>query len=132
MSLFLSERGRGRHENAEALYEQIAAFTRSHTKHEVMKRLGEAGVPCSAVLDTSDLHSDPHLRARGFVKTVEHAELGPVPLLGWPARLSKSEVEIEAAPLLGQHTAEVVKRDLGLGDGEVRELGDKGVISFTE
>ena len=126
------ERGRGRHENAQALYEEIAAFTRTRTKHEVMKQLGEAGVPCSAVLDTIDLHNDPHLLARGFVKTVKHAQLGPVPLLGWPARLSKSQVEIEAAPLLGQHTAQVVKRDLGLDDAELEALRKGGAISLGE
>ncbi len=126
------ERGRGRHENAQALYEEIAAFTRTRTKHQVMKQLGESGVPCSAVLDTVDLHNDPHLLARGFVKTVKHAQLGPVPLLGWPARLSKSEVEIEAAPLLGQHTAQVVKRDLGLDDAELEALRRSGAISLGE
>ena len=44
---------------------------------------------------------DPHLLARGFVKTVEHLERGQAPLLGFAARMSGSEVEIDRAPYLG-------------------------------
>jgi len=115
-------RGRDRHENAAALSEEIEKWTRSHTKHEVMRRLGEAGVPCGAVLDTRDLFRDPHLQARGFVKHVDHPTLGRVPLLGWPARLSKSDVPFTAAPLLGEHTEEVLREILDLPEAELAAL----------
>ena len=94
-----------------------------------MKELGEAGVPCSAVLDTRDLFNDPQLVARDFIKTVEHAALGPVRVLGWPARLSASEVPIVASPLLGDHTDEVVAADLGVNEAEVKGLRDRGTIA---
>ena len=121
-------RGRDRHEHRDALYEEIAKWTREYTKHEVMRRLGEAGVPCGAVLDTRDLFNDPHLLARGFVKQIEHAELGPVPLLGWPARLSRSEVEVRRAPLLGEHTDEVLAENLELSPAELRALHESGAV----
>jgi formyl-CoA transferase len=122
-------RGAGRHENQLALYEEIAKWTRERTKHEVMATLGKAGVPCSAVLDTHDLFEDPHLRSRDFVKHVSHGALGEVPVLGWPARLSKSQVELRAAPLLGEHTAEVLRSELGLDEGAIAALGAAGVIA---
>jgi formyl-CoA transferase len=80
------------------------------------------------VLDTLDLHTDPHLIERGFVRTVEHETMGSIRLLGWPPRLSKSAVEMEAAPLLGRHTAEVLESELELTDGDVAELRARGVI----
>jgi formyl-CoA transferase len=123
------DKGRDRHEHADALYEEIAKWTREHTKYEAMERIAGAGVPCSAVLDTSDLFTNPHLLARGFVKTVQHDTLGPVPLLGWPARMSQSEVEIQASPLLGQHSSEVVRQDLGLSEEEIRALREQGAIA---
>ena len=121
-------RGRGRHEYSQALYDEIAKWSKSCTKQEAMKTLGEAGVPCSAVFDTSDLFHDPHLLARGFIKRVEHPTEGEVPLLGYPARLSKSEVEIKPAPLLGQHTAEVLRDDLALPETELAKLMEQGAI----
>jgi formyl-CoA transferase len=122
-------RGAARHENAAALYEEIAKWTREHTKHEVMAILGKAGVPCSAVLATRDLFEDPHLQARGFVQRVQHPARGNVPLLGWPARLSKSAVPIRPAPLLGQHTCEVLREDLALGEAELERLLEQGVVA---
>ncbi len=121
-------RGRRRHEHQKTLYEEIAKWSKSCTKHQAMKTLGEAGVPCSAVMDTRDLFHDPHLQARGFIKSVEHPVVGKVPLLGWPARLSKSEVEIEPAPQLGVHTDEVLRDDLGLGDADLQALREEGAI----
>ncbi len=117
-----------RRDNSGALAEEITAWTRQHEKREVMRILGEAGVPCGAVLDTQDIYEDPHLNERGFVKTVEHEVLGEVQLLGWPPRMSESEVELVGSPLLGQHTHEVLTADLGLGDAELAELAEAGVI----
>jgi formyl-CoA transferase len=123
------ERGRDREAQREVLFEEISKWTRERTKADAMKRLGEAGVPCSAVLDTRDLFNDPHLQARGFLKTVEHDALGPVPLLGCPMRMSGSEVSLRAAPLLGQHTDEVIASDLGLDETEIRALRDRGALA---
>jgi formyl-CoA transferase len=114
--------------NGAELFAEVGAWTRQYDKHEVMRRLGEAGVPCSAVLDTKDLYRDPHLLDRGFIKRVEHPERGQAPLLGFAARMSASEVELERAPYLGEHSDEVLRRDLGLGDDALGALRAKGVI----
>ncbi len=120
--------GLDRLRNGPALYEEIASWTRQHTKHEVMKHLGDAGVPCSAVLDTKDLYDDPHLNERGFVHTIEHPQHGTVRLLGWAPRLSASPTEIEPAPLLGEHTEEILAAELGLDAAAVEQLRAKGVV----
>ena len=119
--------GGGKFQNGEALYEEIASWTREHDKADAMKWLGEREVPCSAVLDTKDLYDDPHLRARGFVKTVEHPELGEVPLLGFAPIMSGSDVPIERAPLLGEHTRQVLV-EAGLSAEEIDSLVDGGVV----
>ncbi len=106
----------------------IARWVRERTKYEAMECLADAGVPCSAVLDTKDLFEDPHLAARGFVKRIKHEELGELPVLGAPPRLSESPVDYRAAPLLGKHTLEVLQSDLGLDASELAALSDRGVI----
>jgi formyl-CoA transferase len=120
--------GGAREENGEALFEEIASWSRQQEKHDAMRILGEAGVPCSAVLDTHDLYHDPHLQERGFIKKVEHRELGEVPLLGFPSRMSESHVEFERAPYLGEHTNEVLAQDLQLDSEEIQKLRDAGVL----
>jgi formyl-CoA transferase len=122
------ETGEKRATNGEALCKEISTWTLEHEKHEVMRLLGDAGVPCSAILDTRDLYRDPHLLARNFVKTVEHPERGEVPLLGFPTRMSDSHVELARAPYLGEHSDEVLRQDLGIGDSELRALRHEGVL----
>jgi formyl-CoA transferase len=110
------------------LYEVFASWTREQSKHDVMRILGEAGVPCSACLDTVELHNDPHLRARNFVKNIDHPVHGNVPLLGFAPELSASEVSIERAPLLGEHTDEVLTADLKLDRETLDRLKAEGVL----
>ena len=94
-----------------------------------MRRLGEAGVPAGAVLDTHDLFTDPHLQARGFIETVEHPTIGPIDLMRWPPLMSASAVPIVAGPLLGAHTDEVLAADLGLDAGALAALREAGAIA---
>jgi crotonobetainyl-CoA:carnitine CoA-transferase CaiB-like acyl-CoA transferase len=122
-------RGRAREENRDALRDELCRFTRVRDKYDAMHAIAGAGVPCGAVLDTRDLFRDPHLLARGFVHTVEHDVLGPVKLLGWPARMGDSEVPIQAAPLLGQHTKEVLAEELGVSASELESLHANDVIA---
>ncbi len=123
------ESGEARLEHGDELHEEIAKWTRERTKHEAMLELGNAGVPISAVLDTHDLFNDPHLASRDFIHTVEHPSEGPVDLMRWPPLMSESEVPIVAAPLLGQHTDEVLAAELGLDEGEVAALRESGAIA---
>ena len=117
-----------RHENRRLLFDEIGTWTRSHTKKECMSALAEEGVCASQVYETHELFTDPHLVERDFVHDVEHAVHGKVQLLGWPARMSKSHVAIEAAPLLGEHTDEVLAEDLGLSAEDIDELRAEGSI----
>jgi len=126
---FATARDRAR--NRDALYEEIAAWTRQRTKWEAMEHLASHGVPCSAVYDTEDLLRDKHLRARGMIRTIEHPVRGRVEMLAPPIHLSDSEVEMVRAPLLGEHTAEVLQRELGMTAAELQDLAARGILQVT-
>ena len=123
---------RARIENGAALYEEIAAFTRARTKYEAMEAIAGAGVPCSACLDTGELHHDKHLLERGFVQELELPVHGKVPMLGFAPRLSESNVAMQRPPRLGEHTDEVLAAELGLAAGELAALRDAGAIGDAQ
>ena len=122
------ENTRKRIANGAALYEEVAAFTRAHTKYEAMEAIASAGVPCSACLDTAELHHDKHLTERGFVQQMELPVHGKVPMLGFAPRMSGSEVPMTRPPRLGEHTDEVLGADLGLGEADLATLRQDGAI----
>ncbi|MDX1382853.1 MAG: CoA transferase [Thermoanaerobaculia bacterium] len=126
---FATPEGRG--DNGAALFGEIAAWTAERTKQECMETLSEAGVCASSVYETHDLFRDPHLLARGFVHEVHHPHHGDVRLLGWAPRMARSEVALTAAPLLGEHTDEVLAADLGLGGEELASLREAGVVAVV-
>ena len=123
---------RQRHENRKELFSTIAAWTQEHTKREATEIFARAGVCASPVNETHELFTDEHLLERGFIKQVNHREHGAVRLLGWPARLSESSVEPIAAPLLGEHTDEVLEGDLGFTEAQLSDLHQRNVVGNEE
>ena len=120
--------GDARWENREALNAIIEAWTRQRSKHEVMRLMGEAGVPCGATLDTGEVLADPHLRARDMIVDVEYPTRGTYQTVGCPVKLSDSPAEVTRPPLLGEHTAEVLETLCGVNADEVRKLRSQGVV----
>lgn len=119
-------------ENRHLVKPEIQKWTMQRDKYEAMRLLAEAGVPASAVLSTKELHENPHLSSRGFVHLVEHPDHGTIKLLGMPARLSESKVPIRAAPMLGEHTREVLCEALDLNGSSLEELSSAGVIGTSQ
>jgi formyl-CoA transferase len=119
-----------RGEHAQEFREAITAFTMEHDKREVMQILGHAGVPVSYVFDTMDLFTDEHLQARGFIKEVQHPVNGTVRLMSHPLRM-EGTVPQDRAPLLGEHTDEILGSLLGLDSDALAALNAEGVTAPT-
>ena len=117
-----------RGQNKDQVDKIVSDWTRQYTKHEVMRIVGEGGIPCGAVFNAVDIHNDPHLLERGMIQTMHHPERGSFQMPAFPVQLQESPVEMEAAPLLGQHNSEVYSELLDLGESDLRELEAEGVI----
>lgn len=121
-----------RRKHGDILYEEVKEWTLQRTKLEAMEYLAERGVPCSAIYDSEDILHDEHLHSRNMIRTVQHPVHGGVEMVGPPIHLSDSDVEMIAAPLLGQHTAEVLGHELGLGSMELADLEARGVLGIYQ
>jgi formyl-CoA transferase len=77
-------------------------------KTEAMDSLQQAGVPAGAVFDTMELQNDPYLRKSGMFATIEHPVRGPTVMPAYAVKMSETFVPLRAAPLLGEHTGEVL------------------------
>jgi formyl-CoA transferase len=108
--------------------EIISAWTRQHDKRQAMCMLGEAGVPAGAVFDTMELTEDADFERRGIMQTMQHPVAGPFKMPGWPVRFGGSTPKIEPAPLLGQHTHEVLGEWLGLDESQIEDLGKNSIV----
>jgi len=117
-----------RWQNRDALNAIIEAWTRQMSKHEVMRLMAAAGVPCGACQDTGEVLADPHLKAREMIVDVSYPTRGTYQTVGCPVKLSESPAQVKRPPLLGEHTDELLGSLCGLAPGDVRLLRDKGVV----
>jgi formyl-CoA transferase len=127
---FATPQARARH-GAE-LDAEISKWTCTRTKFEVMEYIGPLGVPVGAVYDSADIFNDKHLAARGQIVTYEHPGRGTVTMPAPPVHLSNSDVPVVRAPLLGEHTDEVLSAELGLTTAEVARLADERVLGVAQ
>ncbi len=115
--------------NRDRLLEILRAiFPRKPAAHWVAE-LESADVPVSYVNDMHGVFANPQVVQRGIRTTVEHPLSGSLDLVRNPIALSATPIERYCAPpLLGEHTAEVLREWLGLTGDEVTELAAGGVI----
>jgi benzylsuccinate CoA-transferase BbsF subunit len=110
--------------------ERVAApLTAVADPFELMGRLQAAGVPSGVVLTGSDLLADERLRARGHFWPLSHPEMGTLDYNGPAYRFERTPSRLtSAAPLLGEHTDEVMRELLGLDDTQITDLHERGVL----
>jgi crotonobetainyl-CoA:carnitine CoA-transferase CaiB-like acyl-CoA transferase len=91
------------------------------------------GLPCAPILHVDETVADPHVNKRDMFVEVHHPQAGKLKLINFPVKLSETPVEIRsAAPLLGQHNKELLKKILNYNEDHIKDLMMKGVISYSE
>ena len=118
----------GRMRNLEALTPLIAERLRARPSADWIREFEAAGVPVGPVNTIGEMLADPQVKAREMVVEVRHARAGPVKALGLPIKFSATPGAVErAAPLLGEHTREVLAA-LGYSAAEIDALQQAGAV----
>lgn len=108
----------------------IAAWTRGRTPQSAMTALVEAGVPAGVVQRSRDLLNDGQYEHRGFYRYLDHPEMGHIPYAGHQYRISGyNNGPRGPAPLLGQHSFEVLSDMLGFSDDAIGAAYANGAVS---
>jgi formyl-CoA transferase len=97
------------------------------TKFEAMEILNEYDIPCGPILSMKEIAEDPWLRQSGTVVEVDHPTRGRHLTVGNPIKMSDSVTQVTRAPLLGEHTEEVL-RELGYTDSDMKAMRAEGAI----
>jgi formyl-CoA transferase len=105
----------------------IEKWTMTKTKWEVMQALNDVDVPCGPILSMKDIYEDKSLYDREMLVRLDHPTRGPYVQVGMPINLGASPVEHRRAPLLGEHTDEILGW-LGYGPSEIKAMHEDGSV----
>ncbi|WP_370206851.1 CaiB/BaiF CoA-transferase family protein [Pararhodobacter marinus] len=115
-----------------ALKASVGSWTVGQEKHALAARLQEAGLAAAPVMHGKDVALDAHLHAIGFFERIDHPDFGPQYYQGLPFRYQNAPLPcLTHAPLLGQHSAEILSQWAGLKDDEIQGLHDAGAVGLA-
>jgi len=118
-------------ENHAEVKKVIEDWTRNKTVKEILDILLKYEIPCGPVYSMDEVCNDPHIaKAREMVVEIDQPNVGKMRIVGCPIKMTPTGASIRRpAPLLGQHTDEILKEVLGLSNEEIKRLREENVIS---
>lgn len=116
-------------ENREELVAIIAKRLGGRTTADWLAEFASVHIPAGPINDLAAVFADPVVAERQIVRKLQHSTVGEIPTVANPVQFSATPVEYRRAPpVLGQHTVEVLKDDLGYADDEIANLYAVGAI----
>ena len=110
------------------VFDAIESWTMTKTKFEVMQICNPLDIPVGPILSMKEISEEESLRETGTIVEIDHPERGKYLSVGCPVKLSASPAEVKRSPLLGEHTKEILRRELGYTDNELDEILESGAV----
>ena len=118
----------GRDTRATELYGVIDDWVKRHDEADVLKQLGEAGVPASRIYSIEDMFKDPQFLAREMLQSAELPDGKQFRMPGIVPKLTATPGGVDSiGPALGEHT-DVILKKLGYSSAQILELREKGAV----
>ena len=115
--------------NRERLISELEVVVRARPVAFWVEQLDAAGVPCGPINNIAEALADPQVAARGLRIDLEHALAGKVPIVANPIKLSATPTSYELPPpLLGEHTAAVLRQFADVDEQQLRALQTRGIV----
>ena len=115
--------------NRQVLVPLVADVMTTRTQQAWLAALEPLGVPCGPINKLDQVFADPQLAARGLRLDLAHPLGGTVPQVGTPIGFSATPLRYQhPPPLLGEHTASVLRDRLGMDRDALASLTARGVI----
>jgi len=119
-------------ENRIVLAETLSLVFLKHSTAHWLEAFEKAGVPAGPVLSITEMHADPQALARDMIVSTDHPVAGQVKTIGHPVKFSETPGGVKRpAPLMGQHTAEVL-REIGYSESQIVAMAAAGVIKLAD
>ena len=107
----------------------IIEWTTQHTTEEIVGIFDQVQIPGAPILSIKQVVEHPQIKARNMLVEIEDPVVGKVSIPGFPIKFSATPGAVEdPAPLLGQHTDEVLSTILGFTNDEIEALRNKNVL----
>jgi formyl-CoA transferase len=117
--------------NRDLLVPLLAAVVKTRTQRQWLDALEPLAIPCGPINRLDQVFADPQIRFRALRRDLPHALAGAVPQVAAPLRFDGRQTMSERPPpLLGEHTATVLRGRLGLDDEALRGLAARSVIQL--
>jgi crotonobetainyl-CoA:carnitine CoA-transferase CaiB-like acyl-CoA transferase len=118
-----------RRERRDRIAAIIQEWTSARPKAEVVKALGDGGVPAAVVNNVAEMLADPQVKARDMFVEVDDQTYGRIKVTGTPLKLSETPGRIERlAPAAGEHNEDIFVGLLGHSKDELARWQKDGVV----
>ena len=122
----------GRSEHGPELETELAEWFGARSTKEAVDYLSSFSVPCAPVNTVEEAAIDPHLSERELMVEVPDHEAGSIHVTGKMVKFSRTPMVVGSAPIIGEHTEEVLRDTLGYSDERIRALQDEQVIRLAD
>jgi crotonobetainyl-CoA:carnitine CoA-transferase CaiB-like acyl-CoA transferase len=110
------------------MYRELTRITRARSTAEWMEICDRLDIPATPIYGIDELIDHPHLQAVGLFEEAVHPTEGKMRYVVPPTRFSATPARVRSqAPLLGQHSGEVLK-ELGYTEAEIEMMKERGIV----